>query len=72
MKTATKIEYRWDEIDPANPGWYAVSYDASGEVIDDSMKIWWPVDVDEFGADQGDELGAALRKAYPGAEIVAA
>lgn len=71
MSKIVKIEYYWDTSDPCNEGWYAMGRDETGEIVDDSMKVWFGVDVDDYDKDQGDELGQALREAYPDAEVVA-
>lgn len=67
-KGIIKVIAHWDDQDPQNEGWYAMSYDADGE-RDDSMKIYFPVNVDDFGPDEADELHDALAEAFPGAEI---
>lgn len=63
------LSYYWDEQFGVKPGWYVELRDAEGTVEDDSMKVWFPVDVDEFTEDQETELVAALREAFPDAEI---
>ncbi len=35
------------------------------------MKFWFPVEVDQFGEGQAEELAAALREAFPEAKIEA-
>lgn len=72
MGTATKIDlvrYRWDAPVGVEPGWYAESWSA-GEMVDDSQKIWFGVDVDQFAHDQWSDLEDALQAAFPNAEIV--
>jgi hypothetical protein len=44
--------------------------DDEGHVVVDSVKAWYPVDVDRFGEDQVAELVQALRAAFPRADIV--
>lgn len=63
------IEFYWDTTDPANAGWYAMERSADGEIIDDSMKVWFPVDVDEFGESDGQQLKEALIEAFPDHEV---
>lgn len=57
----------WDDRDE-NEGWY-VEAEKDGEYVDDSMKIWFLVNVDEFAKHQGDALEKALKSAYPGAAV---
>lgn len=68
MSSNTRIRFWWDENDPNNPGWYAVVSEGN-HVIDDSQKVWFPVDVDDYGQDEGEELAVALQAAFPDAEI---
>ena len=70
-KKIAKVEYWWDDQDSSNAGWYARTRDENGDERDDSMKVWFPVEVDEYDEDQGDELAEALQEAFPDAEIVA-
>jgi hypothetical protein len=63
------VQYWWDFQDSANPGWYVRVLDEHLNVWDDSMKFWFPVEVDEFGEDQGEELAKALRAAFPKAKV---
>lgn len=65
------VHYWWDSQDPQNAGWYVRVQDETGRTMDDSMKVWFPVDVEEFGEDQAEELAAALREAFPEAKIEA-
>lgn len=51
------------------PGWYWDCRDFRGDTVTDSVKICGPVDPDDFDHDERAELGAALRKAYPFAEV---
>ena len=67
--TITRVTYRWDDQCGVEPGWYAETY-MGREQIDDSQKVWFPVVVDDFGRDDFDGLEAAMREAFPGAEIV--
>lgn len=68
-----RIEAHWDRQDPRNSGWYACAYtrDEEGELYasTDSMKVWWPVDLDGYDRGATDEVRAALAEAFPGAEI---
>lgn len=69
MAKVARVAAHWDEQDPTNAGWYAMTYDADGRELQDSMKIWFPVPVDDFGSGDASELRAALAEAFPGAEI---
>ena len=66
----TKITCRWDDQPGVEPGWYCESYDDEGELRDDSQKVWFGVQVDEYTEDDRSGLIAALKEAYPNAEIV--
>ena len=68
--TITRVTYRWDDQPGVTPGWYCESW-AGDEMIDDSQKIWFPVDAEDFAQGQAGDLEAALRNAFPSAEIVA-
>ncbi len=66
--TITRVTYRWDDQPGVEAGWYCESWD--GAVwIDDSQKVWFPVVVDSYDHDRADELEAALREAFPAAEV---
>ena len=67
-QTVTRVIYRWDDQPGVEPGWYCESYDTDGEMIDDSQKVWWPIDVDNY--ETAEELEQALAAAFPGAEVV--
>lgn len=71
MSKIARVEFWWDRQDPSNAGWYASARDESGDECDDSMKVWFPVQVDRYNREQGDELAEALQKAFPDAEIIA-
>lgn len=66
------VTYRWDDQPGVTPGWYCESRDENGRTVDDSQKIWWPIDVDQFGEDERAELAQALRDAFPDAVVRAA
>jgi hypothetical protein len=65
----TRVRYYWDAQTGAEGGWYTMGYDADGGEADDSQKVWFPVDVDSYDRSQADDLEAALREAFPDAEI---
>jgi hypothetical protein len=62
------VRYWWDNTG-LEDNWYCETYDAEGDRIDDSQKVWFPVKVDDYGPDQDNELETALREAFPGAEV---
>ena len=69
MIDAHTLTVYWDAHDRAQPGWYIEVRDESGDIVVDSMKIWFPVEVDWYGEDDKADLVADLREAYPGATI---
>lgn len=69
-QTVATIKYRWDTADARNCGWYAEALSADGEFLDDSQKVWFPVEVDRFDADEESELVSALKAEFPRAHIV--
>jgi hypothetical protein len=66
----TRVTYRWDDQPGVDAGWYCQSFDEGNELMDDSQKVWFPVNVDNYGEDEEDELVEALQEAFPHAEIV--
>lgn len=73
MATATRITrvtYRWDDQYGVEPGWYCVAWDGDTSLYD-SQKVWFPVEVDEFGRHLLPALRKALATAFPGATIEA-
>ena len=64
------IEYRFDAIDINNCGWYVARFGHNGDLIEDSEKVTFAVNVDDY--DNPDDLADALRAAYPGAKVRAA
>ena len=67
--SVTRVICRWDDQAGVKPGWYCETIDVAG-ARDDSQKVWFPVDVDEFGIDDVAELVDALQGAFPGAKII--
>ena len=67
--TVAILRYWWDSQCPENTGWYVEALDADGNFLDDSMKIWFPVDTDDFSAAEEAELVAALKEQFPDATI---
>lgn len=64
----TRVTVRWDEQEGCEPGWYCQSW-AGKEYRDDSQKIWWPIDTDEYAETDAEDLADALQDAFPNAEI---
>ena len=65
----TRVECRWDDQDCNNEGWYCETW-CEDEFCDDSQKIWFPVQVDEFDGADGKQLREALAEAFRNAEIL--
>jgi len=65
-----RVTCRWDDRPGVVPGWYCETYDAADQMVDDSQKVWFPVAVDDYRADEYADLRADLRAAFPGAEII--
>lgn len=64
-----RINVWWCTNDPNNTGWYGEVRNEQGDVIDDTMKVWFLVDVDQYGRQEGYALQEALEQAYPGYQI---
>jgi hypothetical protein len=71
-KTVAALRYWWDDQDPGNKGWYVEAKDSEGEFLDDSMKVWFPVDVEDFSEDEETKMVEALKAEFPNAAIEAA
>jgi len=65
----TRVTYRWDDRPGVEAGWYCQSFEGA-KFMDDSQKVWFLVDVDDYDEDEEDALVEALQEAYPSAEIV--
>lgn len=63
-----KVKGWWDNT-PGNPGWYIQELDEGGQVLDDSMKVWFPVAADDFSHNEPQALIEALCEAFPEHEI---
>ena len=71
-KTVATLRYYWDDQPGATAGWYVEAKDSDGEFLDDSMKVWFPVDVDDFSRDEESDLVAALKAEFPDTTVEAA
>ncbi len=75
MSNTPRINFWWDDDHGIeNEGWYAEEERFNEELgcyefHDDSMKAWFPVDVNSFTGAQGAKLRVALRKAFPEHDI---
>jgi len=66
------ITYRYDTTDRASPGWYAEVWTGSGDdarIVEDSMKVTFRVNMDDYAEGSSDDVRAALVAAYPGAAV---
>jgi hypothetical protein len=63
-----KVSAHYDKYDD-NEGWYIKIFSPEGEVIDDSRKVGFPIDVESFGEDDLEDIYDALREEYPDAVI---
>lgn len=70
--TITRLRCKWDNRPGVEPGWYIETFDGGGNFAGDSQKVWFPVQVDEFGPDQEAALVEALREAFPSSDITIA
>jgi hypothetical protein len=68
-ETITLVTCRWDDQPGVEAGWYCESWDGC-EFIDDSQKIRFPVQVDDYAETDVRDLREALAAAFPAAEIV--
>jgi hypothetical protein len=59
----------WDDQTGVEPGWYYDVRNEEGEVIDDSMKAWCPIDLDLYEKKDGEALIEALSVVYEDHEI---
>lgn len=70
MNEFPQIRAYWFQQENETPaGWYAQELNLNGEVVTDSLKVSFPVDVDEFKITEGQALAQALGDAYPEHEI---
>jgi hypothetical protein len=65
------IEYYWDDQEGVTPGWFARAKNNENEVVTDSMKIGFPLDLELYDHNEENELMDALKDEFPEAEIVA-
>jgi len=67
-----RIQGWWDNQDPQATGWYVQVVEIDAEsggttIVDDSEKIWFPVDARSFGHGEACKLRTALEVEYPDA-----
>ncbi len=63
-----KVNARYDKLDDKG-GWHIRIISPEGDLIDDSRKIGFPIDVESFGEDDPEDIYDALREEYPDAII---
>lgn len=63
-----KVSAHYDKYDD-NECWNIKIFSPEGELIDDSQKIGFPIDVESFGEDDLEDIYDALREEYPDAVI---
>jgi hypothetical protein len=67
----TSIEVRWDAdgvFREGRPGWYVEVRGAAGWIVD-SQNPRFPFDLDAWGRPDVDQVVAAVREQFPGAEV---
>ncbi|MCX6178307.1 MAG: hypothetical protein NT163_02880 [Chlorobiales bacterium] len=63
-----KVNARYEKFsDPE--GWHIKIISPEGDIIDDSRKVGFPIDVESFGEDDPEDIYDALREEYPDAII---
>lgn len=71
----TKVTCRWDDQAGVTPGWYCEAWSeeggelTEGGMVCDSQKVWFPVDVDQYGADEWEDLKNELQQSFGSAKI---
>jgi hypothetical protein len=65
----TRVTYRWTDQTGVTPGWYCETWSGS-QMVDESQKVWFPVDVEDFLKEEEAQLVESLREAFPEAEII--
>lgn len=61
------ITCHWDTYGDTE-GWYCI-VEQDGDGVDDSMKAWFPVNVDHFSKEEPEALHKALEAEFPHCEI---
>lgn len=69
MKEFPQVRAYWDTQNGVKPGWYAEVVDERDNVVNDSQKVAFPVEVDDFSRTDGAALAEALGEAFPEHEI---
>lgn len=60
-----KLSVWWCTNDPNNTGWYAEETGEGGRHLSDSVKVWFPIDLDSFLQNETQALAEALCPAFP-------
>jgi hypothetical protein len=63
-----KVNAWFDKFDDKEV-WHIKIISPEGEIIDDSRKVGFPIDVESFGEDDPEDIYDALREEYPDAII---
>jgi hypothetical protein len=64
-----KVNARYEKYGDTE-GWYIKIISPEGEIIDDSRKAGFPIDVESFGEDDPEDIYDALREEFPDAIIM--
>ena len=59
----------WFDKDEDKEGWHIKIMSPEGDIIEDSRKAGFPIDVESFGEDDPEDIYDALREEYPDAII---
>jgi hypothetical protein len=67
------VRAHWDDQQGVEPGWYVQVFDedpetGAGYVVTDSVKVTFPVEVENFDRSEADDLAAALAEHYTGTD----
>jgi hypothetical protein len=72
MNEFPKVKAHWSEVPDSIPGWFAVEYDRNDEVVSDSQKVSFPVDLDGIERSDRQTVINLLADAFPDHEIYVA
>jgi hypothetical protein len=63
-----KVNAKFDKYEDQE-GWHIKVISPEGELLEDSRKAGFPIDVESFGEDDPEDIYDALREEYPDAII---
>ena len=63
-----KVNARYEKYGD-NDGWFIKIINPEGDIIDDSRKAGFPIDLESFGEEDLEDIYDALREEYPDAII---